>query len=247
MRIISWNIQMGGGKRHRQIVDAVLSHDPDVMALSEFRANSGARLSSVFASNGWRYLQSTNPVGREHGLCVISRTPMVRGTRCLVPQESCLRWLEVEFPEYGFGVGVVHIPCSTQKRKSRMQDEPKARFWDAILRSAEGRLDERCLFIGDFNTGAHGVDEQGKTFVCAEHFAKLSSLRWTDAWRQHNPDTTEWTWYSRRKGGVRGNGFRLDHAFATPTLKPRLSACRYSHEERERGASDHSVLVLDIE
>jgi exodeoxyribonuclease-3 len=128
-----------------------------------------------------------------------------------------------------------------------MQDDPKTHFWDAVLRSAEGRLHEPWLFIGDFNTGAHGVDEAGKTFVCAEHFMALSSLGWTDAWRQHNPNLTEWTWYSRFKGSARGNGFRLDHAFASPILKSRVSSCRYSHEERERGASDHSVLVLDLE
>lgn len=59
------------------------------------------------------------------------------------------------------------------------------------------------------------------------------------------PGITEWTWYSKRKGGARGNGFRLDHAFATPSLAPRIS-CRYSHVEREAGISDHSIMIVEI-
>jgi hypothetical protein len=33
--------------------------------------------------------------------------------------------------------------------------------------------------VGDWNTGAHRRDETGKTYVCAEHFLKLSSMGWT--------------------------------------------------------------------
>jgi hypothetical protein len=55
------------------------------------------------------------------------------------------------------------------------------------LKTAEARLDEPFLFMGDWNTGAHRLDETGKTFVCAERFAKLSALGWTDVWRHPMP------------------------------------------------------------
>ena len=102
------------------------------------------------------------------------------------------------------------------------------------------------MFVGDWNTGAHRLDETGKTFVCAEHFSRLSTLGRTDLWRHHNSGIAEYTWYSKRKGGVRGNGFRLDHAFATPSLTPRVTCCRYSHVEREAGISDHSIVIVEI-
>jgi exonuclease III len=57
---------------------------------------------------------------------------------------------------------------------------------------------------------------------------------------------TEWTWYSKLKGGARGNGFRLDHCFATPILLPRVTSCRYSHLEREAGISDHSIAIVEV-
>jgi exonuclease III len=120
---------------------------------------------------------------------------------------------------------------------------------DALLergaQAAEARLHEPFLFVGDFNTGAHRLDETGKTFVCAEHFGKLSACGWTDVWRHHNNDT-EWTWYSKLKGGARGNGFRLDYCFATPSLLPRVTSCRYSHADREAGISDHSIAIIEV-
>lgn len=122
----------------------------------------------------------------------------------------------------------------------------KVRFWDAMLRAAESRLQGPFLFVGDGNTGAHRQDETGKTFVCAEHFSRLSTLGWTDTWRYHNPGITEYTWFSKLKGGARGNGFRVDHAFATPSLMPRITSCRYSRLERKAGISDHSVVIVEI-
>jgi exonuclease III len=122
----------------------------------------------------------------------------------------------------------------------------KTRFWDAVLQAAKSRLPEPFLFIGDWNTGAHWADETGKTFKCAEHFGRLSTSGWTDLWRFFHPGTTEYTWYSKLKGGARGNGFRLDHTFATPSLIPRVTSCRYSHTEREARVSDHSIMIVEL-
>jgi len=70
---------------------------------------------------------------------------------------------------------------------------------------------------------------------------------WIDTWRHVHGRASEYTWYSRRRGGLSGNGYRLDHAFVTPTLLPFVRDCRYSHAEREAGLSDHSLLILEIE
>lgn len=39
MRIVTWNLQHGGGKRIGGIVDAIRSYSADVLVLSEFRNN----------------------------------------------------------------------------------------------------------------------------------------------------------------------------------------------------------------
>ena len=246
MKLLIWNIRQGGGTRLTRITQAIAAHSPDVIALTEFRSRPGQALVPALQREDRLYVESTSPTGADNGICVISRVPTVRARTCPAPTENITRWLDVDFPDHGFGIGILHILCSVPKIKDGIPGEAKTRFWNAVLREADARLSEPFLFAGDFSTGAHRTDESGKTFVCAEHFCKLSALGWTDMWRHKNIGQTEWTWYSKLKGGARGNGFRLDHCFAAPTLRPRITSCRYSHEEREAGISDHSLMIVEV-
>jgi len=245
MRLLSWNILHGGGTRLARIVEEITAYDPDVVALTEFRQRPGNELSAALKERDLIHVVTTTPPGNENGIAVFSRSPLRCARRCPAPSGDRARWLDVELAESGFGIGVLHIRAAGSSR-THPTNIAKTRFWDAVLRAAKARLNEPFLFIGDWNTGAHRIDEAGKTYVCSEHFCRLSSLGWTDMWRHHNPAQTEWTWYSTLKGGVRGNGFRLDHCFATPSLVPRINSCRYSHREREARMSDHSMVIVEI-
>ena len=245
MRLLSWNIQHGGGSRILRIVEELSAYDPDVVAVTEYRTTPGIALRAAMKDRGLPFCETTNPPGNRNGIAVFSRTPP-NLKPCPAPAESQVRWLDIELPEYGFGVSILHIMAAGSGMKSPC-NLAKISFWNAVLRAAEGRLHEPQLLIGDWNTGAHRLDESGKTFICSEHFARLSAMGWTDMWRHHHPGTTEFTWYSKFKGGVRANGFRLDHAFATPTLRPRVSSCRYSHIERDAGVTDHSMVIVDVD
>jgi exonuclease III len=245
MRLLSWNLQHGGGARLARIADAIIGHDPDVIALSEFRTKPSAVLCARLNVAGWPHVETTGPVGIDNGIAVLSRMPMVRTRPCPAPPENVVRWLDIDLPEYGFGFGVLHILCAVPKLKDGVRGKAKACFWNALL-GAAARLHEPFLFVGDFNTGAHRVDETRSTFVCTEHFCKLTASGWTDMWQNHNPGTTEWTWYLKLKRGACGNGFRLDHAFATPSLAPLITSCRYSHVDRDAGISDHSMVIVEV-
>lgn len=201
MKLLSWNIRHGGGKRTHEIVSAICNHDPDVVALSEYRTAPGVSLYRMLAGEGWTHVESTTPSGRDNGICVVSRTPLQRRPSPPVPPENAVRWLDADLPAFGFGVGVLHIVGSAPKLNERRGDA-KARFWEAVLSTAQTRHDTPFIFIGDFNTGAHCIDEAGATFFCAEHFGRMTALGWTDLWRAFNTNATEYTWYSKRKGGA---------------------------------------------
>ena len=245
MKLLSWNIRHGGGTRLARIVEEIAAYDADVIALTEYRAEPGKELRRSLGERGWGYAETSNPQGNENGIAVFSRTPMRRARVCPGAPEHRVRWLDIDFPDEGFGVGILHVMAAGSSKKHPL-NVAKVQCWEAVLGAAEERLGEAFLLLGDWNTGAHRVDETGKTFVCADHFTKLSALGWTDLWRDRNPGITEWTWYSTLKGGVRGNGFRLDHAFATPSLVGRVESCRYSHREREAGVSDHSMVIVEV-
>lgn len=234
MRLLAWNIGAGGGARLPRIVEELSAFDAEVMALTAYRSKPGAMLRAALAELGWPYVETTDPAGNDSGIAVFSRTPMLRRPPCAEPN----RWLDVDLPEYGFGIGVLRIMAAGQSEKDAA-GQAKTRFWETVLREAEARIREPFLLAGDWSTGIHGLDESGRTFVCARHFAKLSEIGWIDLWRRHNPGATEWTWRSQR------NGFRVNHAFATPGLAARVTDCRYSHAQREAGISNHSIVVLE--
>ena len=245
MILLTWNICHGGGRRLSRIVEEVAAHDPDVIAITEFRAGPGSTLRAELVERGWPHVETTNPSGHINGIAVFSRFRLCR-VPCPGARGHRVRWLELDLPEPGFGLSVLHIPAAGSSKTHPLNIE-KRRYWDAVVSAAGARLRKPHLLVGDWNTGAHKMDEKGTTYVCAEHFLKLSAIGWTDLWRHFNPGTTEWTWYSTFKGGVRGNGFRLDHAFASPSLLARAVSCRYSHRERDAGVSDHSMMIVELQ
>jgi len=100
--------------------------------------------------------------------------------------------MNIDLPGHGFGFAAVHILASVPGTSER-PGVAKTRFWDAILRSALDRQSTPFMFIGDFNTGRHREDELGKTFVCADHFGRLTASGWIDAWRHFNGSGLEAT------------------------------------------------------
>jgi endonuclease/exonuclease/phosphatase family metal-dependent hydrolase len=53
--------------------------------------------------------------------------------------------------------------------------------------------------------------------------------------------TRELSWAWQRWGG----GYRLDHLIVSAEVS--VTECRYLHEWRERGASDHSALTAELD
>jgi exonuclease III len=62
-----------------------------------------------------------------------------------------------------------------------------------------------------------------------------------EAWRTLNKDVRQYSWVNNR-----GDGFRIDHAFLSPILRPRLVRASYSHAERKDKISDHSLLIVEL-
>jgi exonuclease III len=119
----------------------------------------------------------------------------------------------------------------------------KVPYWEALIAAlAAESLQAQALAIGDFNTCRAYVDEPGAIDVCAHFMDGIEAIGFCDLWRRRYPEGREFSWYS-----TRGNGFRIDHAFLSPALAARASEIRYSHDERLRGLSDHSALILDLE
>jgi exodeoxyribonuclease-3 len=239
VRLVSWNIRHGGGRRVDMIYDALIGHAPDVIILTEYRSAPGAALLARLAASGWPHAASSDPAPRRNGVAVLSREPLiVRRSPSLVPTG---RWVEVELPSYGLALAAVYVPFGGRDVTR------KDAFWRRILEAAAARRDAAFLFVGDWNTGAPSGDAQpeGTAFSCSEHFAAMPARGFVEAWRLLHPRQRAFSWYSRRDG-TDLRGFRIDHAFLSEQLCERLMSCEYSDIERFAGASDHAALLLDL-
>ena len=117
----------------------------------------------------------------------------------------------------------------------------KIPYWEALIAASGPHAGGRALALGDFNTCRAYVDEPGATDATALFLDKIQDAGFRDVWRDRFPDGREYSWYSHR-----GNGFRIDHAFASPRLARQIGAIRYSHAERTAGLSDHSALIVEL-
>lgn len=250
MKIVSWNILQGGGKRSPDIVDTLRQLEADVLALQEFRhGNSKPVLQQGFDDLGYEGRLLPEPAGLKTGASsgktlntvgLVSRYP-IEG-EVLLPDGAAtvdaalairanVSIIDADVEDINFVV--VHLP---HKQK-------QLPYFKMLLSLPKDLLHGHTVLIGDFNCGIPFEDSETKSFHATQQFQSLLSQGWIDAWRTRNPKAREFTWVSSRKG----NGFRYDHALVSPALNERINSINYLHEPRERGISDHSVLVLDID
>ena len=89
MRLVSWNILAGGGRRCGTITARLLECDADVLVLQETVSTRGPDLCHQFVKAGYEYRFSAPRGSRERGLCLLSRLP-VRRAREPLPRHAGL-------------------------------------------------------------------------------------------------------------------------------------------------------------
>lgn len=233
MRVMEWNLQYGGAQeRLPGIIEAVRRHDPDVLVLLEFRPERVIEISLSLAALGYPYILNSQPPPRTNGILIASKIALVQlpgGTR-----SSPHRWMEVSPEGSDLRILAVHVPGASDLAG-------KMEFWQAMLEYARESSDlrDRRIIVGDLSTGLER-DSEGMPFLGTEHLSSLLDLGWRDVWREYHQVAREYSWYSSS-----GKGMRTDHALASPHIQHPVWA-KYSHQERESGISDHSILILDI-
>jgi exodeoxyribonuclease-3 len=231
VRIATLNLQHGGGNRVKALCEALDQLDADVLVLTEFRSGPrGEELTAWLRARGYCAVTHSGADARTNSVLVAARVGAISPRPLSATSAHAHRVAELVVGET-LVVGA-YFPGS----------EIKDRFWRTeFLPYMTSRVARRCLVLGDFNTGKHFVDESGSTFFSADCIDTLERAGWVDPWRARNPMAREYTWFSNV-----GNGFRLDHAYASPTLAPEVLNAWYDHGPRESHVTDHSALVVEL-
>ncbi len=233
MKILSWNILHGGGQRAQDILDAIKKEQPDIVTLQEFRHGSSKEiLLKGLAKMGLdeQYVPETTSA-RDNSLIIASSYHFQAQ---IFPKSGDIpaRAIRAFFPDLSeLNLIAAHLP---QKKK-----QPP--YLHALIDLDKDFLIENSLIIGDLNTGIPFEDSETKSFEHSFLFQQLLRDGWVDAWRTRNLKKREYTWISTKQK----NGFRYDHALASPVFNEAIKEVRYNHEVRLNGVSDHSCLLVE--
>lgn len=237
--LLTWNILHGGGARRiPEIALALLDIAPDAIAINEYRSTMGGQLRAVLGDHGWPHQACTDPPRNRNGTLIASRTPLRASPAA--PPPACLaqRWLETSLDAWNISLIALHLPEDQRPRE-------KLESWSHLLGVARARRDQPLVFLGDFNTGRHRMDEAKSTSAFSAHMGRLWSMGYRDAWREGNQrgraGAFEPSWVSPL-----GGGFRIDHAFVSPPLVPAIEHAEYLPRLRESGLSDHAPLLVRL-
>ncbi len=248
IRILSWNIRAGGGKRAAGILNQILAWQPTIIGLSEFRGTAASQwLAAQLAEAGFPFqLTTANPAApAKNALLLAAHYPLHPVTLANMPQNP-ERWLPARVETApALTIGLMHVPNYTTPTL-------KYPYLNALLAMADGWDQGPALFIGDANCGKHAIDEEKPSSpkFQREHdwVVGMEARQWSDAFRHIHGDRREYTWYSHRN-----NGFRLDYAFCSPNFQGAIQNAQHQwghdplNSTRRAALSDHAALIVDID
>ena len=225
-KILSWNIQQGGGSRTLKIGSYLLKSNADIIILSEFKNNkNGAQLRNYLLQGGYIY-QAVSPSASDVNGVMICSKHAFNSTlfKDIDPNYShCI--VKASFD--AIDVYGVYLP---HKKKHSLFEF----FHDTLD-------DSPTVIAGDFNTGKNFIDQKGNSFWYTDQLEKLEKMGYLDAFRLLHKDKKEYSWFSHQ-----GNGYRYDHSYIHATLSPLVKACHYDQEARENKLADHAPMFLEL-
>lgn len=245
LRVLTWNVQHASPVRSFRQGAWIAAQPADVAVLSEVAAADGRHaLAQSLSEHGFTVCCSPAPGG--YRTMVASRTgtqePRVQIWTGLLPHRFVA--VRLSFGEEP-AVGVVGLYVPSRGSSERRNVDKRA-FQEAVTRLLPRladalMVDGPIVIAGDLNVVEPGHQPHHAVFGSWEYdfYDAFEKSGYGDAFRHAHPGQTDHSWFGRS-----GNGYRFDHIFCS-----RLDAvreCRYLHEPRAAGLSDHSAMIATI-
>lgn len=228
IKILSWNIQQGGGTRIKQILAYINYSSFDIITLSEFQnTNKGTAIRKYLLEQGFAFQAVSRNNSSKNSVLIASTIPFNSTIYKDIDPEYSENIILAEFAEFRL------FACYLPHKKTHQ-------LFDHLIDVANRGLP--CIIAGDLNSGINGLDQKGKSFWYEDDLLTLDRNGIIDIFRVKNGAVKEYSWYSHQ-----GNGYRYDHILADEKLIPVISACYYEHAVREAKISDHSPMILELD
>ena len=234
MKLLSWNILQGGGRRASGVVKTITDHAPDIVTLQEFRRGAAQdEIITGLKNAGMKFIyipETSSP--KEHTIVLASKYGFDAGPFLPKPH-SPLHMLEAYFSADALGFELSLIAVHFPQKKAQIP------LFNALKEDSSSLLKTNAMIIGDMNCGVPLIDSDSKSFYATNYYQDLLHSGWIDAWRARHTAEREFTWVSPRTG----NRFRYDQILVSKQMDERLRSVTYDHKPRAERFSDHSLLI----
>lgn len=157
MRLISWNIKLGGGKRIEAQVKALCSRRPDIIALQEITPDTVPIFCELFEKTELKHIKDSFPRcgskqlkgGRQLGEMIASRWELkqIASTEFGTPwPEKVLSVLIDEKPWGKVEIHTVHLPNGSNHGWTKIE------MFEAIYKRLACNVRHHRILCGDFNS-----------------------------------------------------------------------------------------------
>lgn len=250
MKIATWNVN-SIKQRQEHLKTWLMEHQPDAIFLQElkgevFPAAEYAGYHTLF--KGQKAYNGVATLTKREGTQILDALP---GD----DEDTQARYLEIDYD----GVRLINIYLPNGNPVGTEKFSYKLAWMDRLYRRLKTLRDERVPFLigGDFNiipADEDCYDPQmwinDALFVPESRakFRQLLSLGLTDAFRVHNNEARQFTFWDYQAGAwPRDLGIRIDHFLLSPPLTDRLEACTIDRVPRSwEKASDHTPVIVEI-
>lgn len=245
IRIVSWNLghQTRLAEIHPRFFDAIRALAPDVLVLNEYVHDTKKRIPFIERLAGSNIGLTCHLVSEQimRPTTAPADKPL-RNNQVLVASRFELRPGSLRGPttaDNGGETNFLHAIIDTLSielvgiRVPAYGKRMLLPYWDTFLDLANGVVDRKICFVGDFN-----ADPDQNVHTAAK---RLASLR-EKGWRIPKPEG-DWSYQS---------GTRIDHALISPSF-PAISAKYIATQDgvilggtSREAISDHAALVIDM-
>lgn len=252
VRVLTWNVQHANAARTRRQVAWLVDDAADVVVLTEVAAGESGELLARWLMEFGYHVWLPRPDGDDrYRVLIACRTgelePADPGVT--VQPHRCAA-AKVKTAGTELAVVGVYVPSRGPKEKRNVA---KRSFQDAVAAALPGLLG-RCgvegatIVTGDLNVVEPDHEPRYPVFGAWEYdfYRAFDHHGFVDAFRDRRPTGMDYSWFGRPASDGSRNGYRFDHIFVDAGHRDRIRDCRYLHEPREKGLSDHAAMVLTM-
>ncbi|MFQ3249280.1 exodeoxyribonuclease III [Glaciecola sp.] len=252
MKLVSWNVNGVRAVMKKDFMQSFASMDCDVLCLQETKAQDEQVIEALCEVEGYHIFANSAVKKGYSGTSIISRVKPIDVSRDIGIEEHDQegRVLCAEFKD--FYLVTVYTPNSGSelKRLSYRQQ------WDADFLTYLKELEKTkpVVVCGDLNAAHKDIDlarpkpnynkSAGYTQIEIDGIDNLVDAGYVDSFRDVNPDTVKYSWWSYRAGARQRNvGWRIDYFMVSSALKQNIKNADILNDVH---GSDHCPVSLEL-